>query len=377
MDKGSVQGGLEQDARRIRERMPMDLTLTKAHEVADKLREFMDDQGWTQIRVAAMLDVGEAKLNQFLGKKYKARKGLEEMINKSVELINSVMRRQNRDRNKPYIETTVAKRIGTLITQTEAFTDDEGKIGLIIGEAGHGKSHCMRQYAESNKNTIYVELDNAMNSTLMFGEIAKQLGLGIDSVGTLANVTRRLIDKLRPRHIIVMLDEASGLSVKQLDQLRQIIAVKARCPLILAGNRYLFKTISRDSSQRGFESLDQFRSRLICICDLDVLSSDKNAGLYTAEDIRKLYQYGGIRLTSDAVTELRKICKTSLSGRLRTCGHIIAALHITPSVIQDKVIDFDWIVKAVEDLALPVELPMRGGRSPADEKDEQVKTKVG
>jgi len=378
MDKGSVQRGLEQDARRIRERMPMNLTLQKAHEVADKLCAFIEDHGWTKTQVRKMLGVGDAKFNQFLGKKYKARKGLEEMINKGVEFMNSVSRSEGRVRNKPYIETTVAMRIGTLIRQTEAFTDDEGKIGLIVGEAGHGKSHCMRQYASANKNTIYVELDDAMNSTLMFSEIAKQLGLGIDATGTLATVTRALIDKLLPRYIIVMLDEASALTVRQLNQLRQIIAVKSRCPLVLAGNRQLLKTISRDSNQRGCESLDQFRSRLTCICDLDVAAADKDGGLYTLEDIRKLYQYGGIRLTSDATAVLREICRTSLSGRLRTCGHIIAALHLTAKVIEGGVIDYDWIVRAVEDLALPVAVPVgTRSRPAANKQDDQVKVKAG
>jgi len=376
MGKKEIQAGLEQDARLVRERIPMDLTAKKAKQVADSLREFMAERDLTQVRVAKMLDIGKTKLSQILAGQYKSKPALEDFANKAVNLINSVTRRESRVRNKPYIETTVAKRIGTLITQTEAFSDDEGKIGLIVGDGGHGKSHCMRQYAEANKNTIYVELDDAMTSTLMFAEIAKELG--IDSSGTLASVTRRLIENLQNRLIIVMLDEASSLGVKQLNQLRQIIVVKSRCPLILAGNRHLLKTVMQPTTRRGFESLDQFTSRLMSVLDLDSLASSKDGGLYTPEDMRKLYQYGGVKLTSDAIRTLRRICMTEWSGRLRTCGHIVAALHISTVIAEQGEIDAELIVRAIEQLDLPVRVRLPLGQRDADaEEQEQLATKAG
>jgi len=376
MTNDEIQQGLECDARLVTERIPMNLSQQKARQVAETLQEFMGQRGLTQARIAGMLDISRPMLSRILTDRYTAKKGLDEFINKANNLINSMTRRERRVRNKPYIETTVAKRIGTLITQTEAFSDEEGKIGLIIGDGGHGKSHCMRQYAEANKNTIYVELDDAMNSTLMFAEIAKKMG--IDSSGSLASVTRRLIENLQNRLIIVMLDEASGLSVRQLNQLRQIIVVKSRCPLILAGNRHLIKTVMQPTTRRGFESLDQFTSRLMSILDLDRIAGQKDGGLYTVEDIRRLYEYGGIRLTSDAVSTLRKICQTEWSGRLRTCSHIIAALHVSSVTGKTGKIDAGLIVAAIEQLDLPVKvrLPLHT-KDAADEQDDIQAAKVG
>jgi len=348
----SIQKALEQDAQRISERIPIDMTKQKAKQVASSLQAFMKDHNFSQAKIATSIDVSSSVISQFLAGKYKGN--LEDLINKIVHLINSVTRREKRVRNKPYIETTVARRIATLITQTEAFSDDEGKIGLVVGDGGHGKSHCLRQYAEANKNTIYAEFDDAMTSTLMFADIAKKLG--IDSSGSLATVTRRLIDNLQNRHIIIMLDEASSLSVKQLNQLRQIIVVKGRCPLVLAGNRHLLKTVMQPPTRRGFESLDQFTSRLMCILDLDSLASNKNGGLYTVDDIRKLYEFGGIRLTKDAIGTLRRISRTEMSGRLRTCSHIIAALHTVSVVDKTGSIDANLIIAVIEQLDLPVKV---------------------
>lgn len=361
--------GLEQDAQVRQERMPMKTTAEEAQKVAAKLRKFIKDHKLNQVEVARMLGVGISRLNRFLNNKYEGR--LDELINKSLQLIESITRKDSRARNQPFIQTTVAKAIETLIIQTEAFSDVEGGIGLVIGDGGHGKSHCLREYAEANKNTVYIELDDAMTSTTMFAEIAKKLKL--DSSGSLASVTRRLIEALECRHIVIMLDETSGLTVNQLNQLRQIIVVKARCPLILAGNYDLLKTVMQPTTRRGFESLDQFTSRLSYILKLDELASSRDGGLYTVEDIRKLYQYGGIRLTNDAIGILCRISRTPRSGRLRTCSHIIAVLHTSRKVLNSGVIDAETIISAIEQLGLPVKvwLPL-ATRDQIEESEEQA-----
>lgn len=343
-----------QDAQLREERIPMKATSTEAQRVATKLKEFMELRKLKQVDVARMLGVGITKFNLFLRGKYKAKKGVEELVNKGLQLIESFGRKDKRIKSKPYVETTVAKQIAALILKTESFSDIEGKIGLLIGDGGHGKSICLQQYAKANRNTVYVELDDAMTPTAMFAAIAEKLN--IDSSGSLTSITRRLIDSLFYRHIIIMLDEAAGLNVQKLNQLRQIIVVKARCPLILAGNSDLLKTVMQPKTRRGCESLDQFTSRLSYILNLDEMATRKDGGIYTVEDIRKLYEHGGIRLTGDAVNTLQKICKASRTGRLRTCSHIIAALHTSRKVLQSGIIDAITIVSVIEQLGLPVKV---------------------
>jgi len=380
MDDKSITKGLEQEARMVRERIPEQVTPERAKEVAESLAAFMAERNYTQAEVAKMLGLPKSTgmLNLWLSGKYGHVKGrtFAELINRAVNWMNSVARKEGHVKGRAYVETTIAKEIGALIVQTEAFTDDEGKIGLIIGDGGHGKSHCLRAYAKANRNTVYIELDDCMNSKLIFAEIAANLGL--DTSGSLAAVTRRLIDNLANRHVIIMLDEASGLTVRQLNQLRQIIVVKSRCPLVLAGNRGLHKTVMQSTLKLGYESLDQLTSRLMRILDLDKIAADKDGGLYTAEDIRLLYEYGGVKLTGDGVRTLRTICRTPWSGRLRTCGHIIAALHASsaPAANTNR-IDARLIVAAIEQLDLPVKvrLPLATGRF--EETHEQAEAKAG
>jgi DNA transposition AAA+ family ATPase len=343
---------LEHDAQVRRERIPMKVTKLQATEVAAALQDLRDVKKLTQTDLAKMLGVGPAKLNQFLLGKYRGQKGTDELVNKGVQLLESIARKEGHPRGNAYVETSVAKAIGALIVQTEALSDEEGKIGLVIGDGGHGKSVCMRQYVRANRNSFYVELDDAMTPTTMFAAIAEKAD--IDSAGSLASVTKRIIEGLFYRHVIILLDEASGLKVKQLNQLRQILAVKARCPLILAGNQDLHKTVMQRKERPGCESLDQFTSRLSYIVNLDRQASQGDSGLYTAADVRSLYQYGGIRLTGDAVKLLRDICKSPRTGRLRTCSHVITTLHTSRKCRRQGFIDSAAIVSAIEQLGLPV-----------------------
>ena len=41
---------------------------------------------------------------------------------------------------RPFVRTTLPGKSVHLITQTDAFSTEEGKIALIIGDSGHGKS---------------------------------------------------------------------------------------------------------------------------------------------------------------------------------------------------------------------------------------------
>lgn len=350
MKKTDIQKGLEHDARRVKERVPEQVTDEEIKRVKASLKAFIAEHDLTQGKVAKLLGISSTTVNHFLSRGYKGN--VRRLINRIVNLINSVDRKSRGSKYSGFVQTTVAKRISTLITQTDAFSVDEGKIGLIIGDGGHGKSLCMRQYARANKNTIYVVLDETMSSTGIFAEIARRLKVSV--AGCMAMVVRRIIGSLKCRNLIIMLDEASGLTVKQLNQLRQIIVVKSRCPLVLAGNSDLLKTVMQQTTKHGYESLDQFTSRLVSVLNLDELSLDKDGPVYTAEDIRKLYEYGGIRLTTDAVDTLKRICRTPKSGRLRTCSHIIAALHTAKAVDEAGYIDEAMILSVIEQLQLTI-----------------------
>jgi DNA transposition AAA+ family ATPase len=368
-----IKKSLEQDAQIIQQRVPQNVTAAEVCEIAKVLTAFMGQHGLDQAQVAKALGYDDSTISKFLAGTYKG--DLQELANKIINFINSVTRRG--EKRRPFVRTAIAKKIGSLITQADAFSAEEGKIALIIGDSGHGKSVCLKQYSEANKNTIYVQLDQAMSSSRIFAEIARVVGA--DPSGWLSRIAHSLVQRLQNRHVTVIIDEASSLTVQQLDQLRQIIAVKSHCPLVLSGNSDLLKTVMKPAVKQGYAALDQFRSRLMAVLNLDELASEGDDGLYSAEEIRQLYEYGGIRLLNSAVSTLKRICMTPGSGRLRTCSHIITALHTSNVISGRGYIDSSLIIAVIEQLDLPIRafLPLATMDSATDQDAEQTLIKAG
>jgi DNA transposition AAA+ family ATPase len=373
MPDNEVKKGLERESQVIQHRLPENVTAAEAHKIAEALTGFMDRHGLDQAKIAKALGYSDSTISKFLAGTYTGN--LQEIANKVINFMNAVARRD--EKRRPFVQTTVARKIGALITQTDAFSTEEGKIAIIAGDSGHGKSVCLKQYSEANKNTIYVQLDQAMSSSRIFAEIAK--AIGADPSGWLSRISHSVVQHLQNRHVIVILDEASSLTVQQLDQLRQIIAVKSHCPLILAGNNDLLKTVMKPAVKQGYAALDQFRSRLMAVLNLDEIATSNDDGLYSAEEIRRLYEYGGIRLLNSAVETLKRICMTPGTGRLRTCTHIITALHASNVVTGKGYIDGLLINAVIEQLDLPVRplLPIATMESAVGEEAEQTLIKAG
>ncbi len=343
-----IRKNLEQDARQVSQHMPLEVTETSAGILMVALGEFIQKNNFTQSKVASLLDVNKTTLNRFLNGHFDIA-NLKQLLNKITNLINSFDARQ-RKAKQGFVETSTAKAIFTLIRQTESFSDEEGCIGLVVGDSGHGKSLCLREYAKANNNSVYVSLDSTMSATAMFAAIAEKLFL--DSKGSLGKICRRIWERLQERHLIILLDECSSLSVSQLDKLRQVISCKGRTPFVLAGNNDLLKTVSQGKAKYGYESLDQFCSRLLCVVDLDEMAGD--GGLYSAEEVRRLYEFGGIKLTGEAADIIKRICCAGGSGRLRTCSLIIRALHTVDFVQEKKVITLELVLACINELGLPV-----------------------
>lgn len=346
----------------VEERIPQTMAKDTIKGVGLNLGQFIKKSHIPQAEAAKAIGVSTTKLNQFCNGKYPS--GTEALARKALHYMNTITaQRRNRKNTPDFVETTVAKRIFTAIKHAEAFSNsDEAKICMVVGDAGHGKSKCLQEYVKSHPNSIYVRLDDTMTSKAVFVEIAKALNetqkTSINTDAAMQAIIQQMVEILKVRAMLIILDESSGLKIKQLNQLRQIITVRAKRPLVVAGNNQLLKTINMDVTRCGNESLDQFRSRLMSLVDLDKLAAssryDGGDQLYTAHDIRTLYEQLGVRLSSDAVLTLKKICQTPQTGRLRTCSHIVAALCKTRSVRNGKEIDAGIIFQAIEELGLPI-----------------------
>lgn len=350
---GDLRDNLEQDSRLVLVHVPDVGDAAALAAFCAEVKRFLAEQGVSQTRLAKSIELSQTAVGQFLNGKYAGdNQALAEKIGCYV---NAVWRRQRRSAGAPeFAEIGVAERIFGLIRRVDSFSDIEGRIGVVIGDAGSGKSACLRAYARADAAAVYISHDSAQKITGLLDAITRASGGDVAVNASLSLARARLAEVMRHKRRLVLVDEASSLRAKDLDKLRSLLCVRCGCPLILAGNNDLLRTIQENADKTGYASLDQFNSRLIGVLNLDELAAGGDGGpLYSAEDIRRLYEYGGIRLTPDAVDALGRICRTPHSGKLRTCRDIVRALHSATQVIETGQINAAMVWAAVEQLGLP------------------------
>ena len=129
----------------------------------------------------------------------------------------------------PIAETSTLEKMRRAIT----IAQDEGDIAVIIGDAGSGKTTALRQYAKESHSALLIEVDTSFSQVTLMAEIARKLG--VESKGGQNAVVERVIEALKGRDAVLIVDEADYLSGKALELLRRVINDKAQTGVVLVG----------------------------------------------------------------------------------------------------------------------------------------------
>jgi DNA transposition AAA+ family ATPase len=347
---------------------------TEVRLFTEKVKAFMDRFGMTQAEFAKKIGVSGTTLNQFINGKYPGK--TESICAAIQDYLNREGRRQRRQKTPEFVDTIVAQRILQHIRLAEQFTrPGMGQIGVIGGDSGHGKTECLKQYARVHPHSIYVDLKDSDSKQQLFAKINKALRLGAS--GSMNRLIEELGEYLSGREMTIILDEAAALNASKLSLLRQVISGSG-CTLVLAGNNHLLATINDPVTRRGYECLDQFRARMMGVLNLDELASMpvKDGGLYSIAEVRKLYAYGGIKLSGDAEGLLLAILRCPHSERNHICAKIINAIHSSRQGRDLTMIDAALIMTTIRQFGkLEGRLPMIIDAAERAEKTEAaVKT---
>jgi DNA transposition AAA+ family ATPase len=146
----------------------------------------------------------------------------------------------------PTVETSVIAQIRKAI----ALAHDEADIAVIVGEAGTGKTTAIRQYETESHSAFVVEVDPAFSKTVLIAEIAR--AIGVDSKGSSTVVISRIVEALRGRDAVLIIDEADYLSDACLELLRRVVNDKAETGVVLVGLprlEYKLRNLRNDHEQ--------------------------------------------------------------------------------------------------------------------------------
>jgi DNA transposition AAA+ family ATPase len=146
----------------------------------------------------------------------------------------------------PVTETATMEQVRRAI----AIAQDEATIAVIIGEAGTGKTTSLRQYAKESYSALLIDVDPSFSKVVLMNEIAH--ALGVEDKGGMNAVIDRVIEALKDRDAVLIIDEADYLSDGSLELVRRVINDKARTGVVLVGLptlEYKIRNLRNDHEQ--------------------------------------------------------------------------------------------------------------------------------
>ena len=195
-------------------------------------------------------------------------------------------------------------------------------IVLLYGAPGTGKSYALQRYCEDRSSAWYTEASPVLKTpTSILRWMAHAIGFG-EGAASATRLDHLLVDELRGRDALVVIDESHFLAVELLEVIRSIYD-RARCGLVLSGNDPLRATLkatgragqllSRIGVSRRLRSLSP--SDALCLAETllqrepqekgrdAVLAASRNLGALRA--VVKLVSLAEIFARSDGREDIR------------------------------------------------------------------------
>lgn len=270
----------------------MENTELSYEQAVQLVQDYKQETGKTQTAIANELAISDAALSSFLKGTYKTP---HTIIPKVAELLKVTGKRKVAPKEPAFVETTVAKRVMEAISYCHL----QGKIAVVYGDAGVGKTQAVRAYLRENSLAIGITISPSYASITGVNElIADQLGIR-------ERVARRIyaeiISKLKDSGRVLIIDEAQHLTVRALNHLR-CMSDESGVGIALIGNEEVYTKL-RGSGKADFA---QLFSRIGM--RREVLTSTT-----TKEDIRKVFAEA--HLEEDALELLYRIARTAYGLR--------------------------------------------------------------
>lgn len=235
----------------------------------DQVLKMIETRGISQIAVARSLAVSAARLNQWLKGTYKGN--IEEMNDRAKGWLERETAKAAAPRATiPFRPTTTARKVWEVAKLCHL----DGEIGVVVGEAGLGKTCAVREYVAQNGGTLLIEADHGYTAKALFQELCSRLGL--EPGKQLHPMLEAVVDKLRGSGRLVIIDEAEHLPYKALELLRRVHD-KAGVGLLLVGMPVLYRNIKGKAVDFA-----QLYSRVGVYATLQPMTADDVALLVTA-----------------------------------------------------------------------------------------------
>ncbi len=217
--------------------------MTEEEAIASIL-QYKESTGKTQTIIAKELDISSGALSAFLAGTYKTP---HTIVPKIVQLLNIAEQKEIAPVEPSFRETTVSK----AVINTISYCHIQGKMAVVYGDAGVGKTMAINEYCRKNNAAIKITISPVYSSMSGVNELlAAELGVR-------ERVSRKIyadiISKLKDSSRVIIIDEAQHLTVRTLNHLR-CLADESGVGIALIGNDEVYSKM-KGSGRADFAQL--------------------------------------------------------------------------------------------------------------------------
>lgn len=236
-----------------------------------ELERFSQERGMSFTKIAKAMGVGTSTLSE-------VRKGIYKGDRQTVldKIQDFLARHQKKMRRIDFsVDTDVKKRVFYAIDLIKKYVASNvaeqliqsSKIAYIVGRAGIGKTHALKEYARLYKaKCLFVTAENNITAPVLIRQVAKELGLGVS--GRTEDIKDAIKATVKFTETIIIIDEGEHLKPKVIDVMRSI-ADQTGIGLVIAGTEKLKQQLL---SQRG--EYEYLLSRAATLMHLNSLTTD-------------------------------------------------------------------------------------------------------
>ncbi len=297
----------------------------------EQVKQLIENKELTQTQIAKEIGFSGGALSSFLKGSYKGdndklETALKHWLNSQTQKTESFVSAPD------FIETPTAKKIVADFDFVKMF----GKMGVVYGASGVGKTQAARQYTTSNNNVWMITARPSIctiNEVLY--EMALELGIS-DAPKRVGKLSRILKTKLTGTKGLMIIDEADHLPLNVLEEIR-ILQEECAVGFMLIGNDKVYTQM-----QGGFNQKHQF-ARL-----WSRSAKKQSVQQSSKKDIDAVAKAWGLDTADEKLMNtLYTIAQGA--GSLRALTNYLQLASITAKA-RNKAIDLELILLAIKDM---------------------------
>ncbi|MFV0481750.1 MAG: AAA family ATPase [Campylobacteraceae bacterium] len=220
------------------------------------IKKFLDENEVSQARFAKTIGVNGAYLSKYMveGSSYKYASKVEKPAKKYID--NSNTKQEEKQITNSFIKTTDVKNAWFVMDDAVSI----GKMAVITGSPGSGKTRTIKEYTELRPQAILIEATIKTRGKELFEIIARKLGVKV--VISQDVMVRECANELMRSERFFIIDEAEHLPFAALELLRRLHDFSGRA-IILAGTEQLIDNLRGSSQTRKAREFRQLSSRIV------------------------------------------------------------------------------------------------------------------